>query len=140
MNLAQVARLAGAVLVHSAGEYFLVGNLKEPCDFLAAGFEPPSEEITGVCPPYIRLRPSGPVTLSTPYLTLPLGGEAAAATIAQRLIITRNGAISERLWELILQPDPDLPLPSGPEVPRRWLAEIPAPIWELVRDRVLRCV
>lgn len=140
INKTQVSRLAGALLVHTEQEYYLVGDLKEPCDFAAAGFEPPAQEINGMDPPYIRLQPRGTVTRKPPYLTLEQGGEAVAAALAERLIITRNGTISERLWELILQPDADLPLPVGPAVPRRWLVEVPAPIWELVRERVLRCV
>ena len=38
-----VTRLSGAILAESNGEYFLIGNTKSPCDWAAAGFEPPGE-------------------------------------------------------------------------------------------------
>ena len=34
--MARVGRLAGAILVESEKNYFLVGDLKQPCDFAAA--------------------------------------------------------------------------------------------------------
>ena len=41
--MARVGRLSGAILAESEGAYFLVGDLKEPCDFSARGFEAPVE-------------------------------------------------------------------------------------------------
>jgi hypothetical protein len=49
------------------------------------------------------------------------------------------------LWRLDLHRGvPDDDVPEATEVPAsvdaRWLGEIPAPVWKLVRDTVLRCV
>jgi hypothetical protein len=40
--MARVGRLAGAILAETGGDYYLVGNPKQPCDWRAAGFEPPA--------------------------------------------------------------------------------------------------
>ncbi|HVA80155.1 MAG TPA: hypothetical protein VNF29_04465, partial [Candidatus Binataceae bacterium] len=67
--MARVGRLAGAILAESGGEFFLVGNTKEPCDFEAAGFESPGE-IDALERRYIRLAPRRAVELAAPYLRL----------------------------------------------------------------------
>ena len=35
-----LSRLGGALLLQVAESFFLIGNLKRPCDFAAAGFVP----------------------------------------------------------------------------------------------------
>jgi hypothetical protein len=49
--------------------------------------------------------------------------------------------VSDRLWRLVLRPDPaadpGAPLPATVEA--RWLGELPPTIWQLVREQVLRC-
>jgi len=137
--MARVGRLAGAILAESAGEFFLVGDTKEPCDFNAAGFEPPGE-IDALKLRYIRLVPRRAVELAAPYLTLELEGEALAAMLAERLLIERNASVSERLWRLLIDPEGLDEPPEGEAVDARWLAGIPAPIWSIVRDTVLRCL
>jgi hypothetical protein len=137
--MARVGRLAGALLAETGGEFFLVGNTKEPCDFEAAGFESPGE-IDALGRRYIRLAPRRAVELAAPYLRLDLEGEALAALLAERLLIERNASVSDRLWRLLMDPSGQEELPEDEAVDARWLAEIPAPIWGIVRDTVLRCL
>ena len=133
MSASRVSRLAGAILVESAGEYFLVGNTKEPCDFAAAGFEPPAEPIDAMARPYVRLAQTAPITLHAPVLELDLDGEAAAARLAAAFVIERNGSVSERLWRLVLGDEPD------DRVDLRWLGQMPLHVWQVIRDTVLKC-
>ena len=137
--MARVGRLASALLAETGGEFFLVGNTKEPCDFEAAGFESPGE-IDALERRYIRLAPRREVELAGPYLTLDLEGETLAALLAERLLIERNASVSDRLWRLLVDPSGQEELPEDEAVDARWLAEIPAPIWGIVRDTVLRCL
>lgn len=137
--MARVGRLAGAILAETDGEFFLIGNTKEPCDFNAAGFESPGE-IEALKRPYARLSARRPIEIPPPCLTLELEGETLAATLAERLVIERNGSVSERLWRLVMDPSGREELPEDEVVNARWLAEIPAPIWSIVRDTVLRCL
>jgi hypothetical protein len=136
--MAQVGRLAGALLAETGGEFFLIGNTKEPCDFEAAGFESPGE-IDALERRYIRLAPRRAVELAAPCLRLDLEGEALAVLLAERLLIERNASVSDRLWRLLIDPGGQEEL-SEDAVDARWLAEIPAPIWGIVRDTVLRCL
>jgi hypothetical protein len=137
--MARVGRLAGALLAETGGEFFLVGNTKEPCDFEAAGFESPGE-IDALERRYIRLAPRRAVELAAPYLRLYLEGEALAVLLAERLLIERNASVSDRLWRLLMDPSGQEEDLEGEAVDVRWLAEIPAPIWGIVRDTVLRCL
>ena len=137
--MARVGRLAGAILAETGGAFFLVGNTKEPCDFEAAGFEAPGE-IDALERRYIRLAPRRAVELAAPYLRLELEGEALAALLAERLLIERNASVSDRLWQLLIDPSGQEEAPEDEAVDARWLAEIPTPIWGIVRDTVLRCL
>ena len=137
--MARVGRLAGALLAETRGEFFLVGNTKEPCDFEAAGFESPGE-IDALERRYIRLVPRRTVELAAPYLRLELEGEALAAMLAERLLIERNASVSDRLWRLLMDPSGQEEFPEGEAVDAHWLAQIPSPIWGIVRDTVLRCL
>jgi hypothetical protein len=137
--MARVGRLAGAILAETGGKFFLIGNTKEPCDFNAAGFEPP-EAIDALKRPYIPLSMRRTVEISPPSLSLDLEGERLAAMLAERLLIERNGSVSERLWRLLMDPSGQEELPLDQPVDVRWLGEMPAPIWNIVRDAVLRCL
>ncbi|WP_394825086.1 precorrin-3B C(17)-methyltransferase [Pendulispora albinea] len=141
--MSRVGRLAGAILAESRGEYFLVGNTKAPCDWAAAGFERPVE-IDPAKRPFVRLAPVGPIAptaLGAPCLTFDLEGEELARTLAARLLIERNGSVSERLWRLVVhRGDPDAEEDVEDMIDARWLGEMPAPIWRIVRDTVLRCL
>jgi hypothetical protein len=141
--MARIGRLAGALLAETGGAYFLVGNTKEPCDWAAAGFDPPAVDPSAA--PFVKLVARGAVALSTPHLTMPLEGEPLACALAQRFLVERNGSVSERLWRLVVNkgvPDDDLAEAHTPpsSVEANWLAEIPAPLWTIVRDTVLRCI
>lgn len=151
--MARVGRLAGAILAETAGDHYLVGNPKQPCDWRAAGFEPPGE-LDARVRPVVRLVRCAPPVLSPPVLALELEGEALAALLAERLVIARTGSVSERLWRLVIgesdesdgeldresagEPDGDT-APCPAVIAARWLGELPAPVWQIVRDTVLRC-
>jgi len=142
--MAHVTRLGGAILAHSGESYFLVGDLKEPLDFAAAGFAAPGERDLRTTP-YIRLAPlaaGGAPALPTaePVLDLALEGEALARKLADCFVIRRNGSVSERLWRLVTESSARLAAEGGREViDGRWLGATPEEVWEAVRDSVLRC-
>jgi hypothetical protein len=139
----RVARLGGALLLDSDGRHFLVGDLKRPCDFAAAGFVSPGP-IDAMTRPFVALeRTESSRVVAGPWLDLGhhATGEALAQILSSRLVITRNGSVSDRLWRLILSPDPEadeIPLESA-VIDARWLAEMPGPLWQIVRDTVLKC-
>jgi hypothetical protein len=138
--MSRVGRLAGAILAETGGEFFLVGNLKRPCDFAVAGFEPPAVEIDALARPYVRLGRAGALAVTGPWLTLSLEGEPLLRVLAERLLIERNGSVSDRLWRLILSADPDAdPPPPDAVIDARWLGEMPVHLWRLVRETVLKC-
>jgi hypothetical protein len=138
--VSRVGRLAGALLAETDGSYYLVGNLKRPCDFPAAGFEKPPGEIDAITAPYLRLARSGPLVVPGPWLTLAVEGEDLPRLLAARLLVERNGSVSDRLWRMILSDDPDQELAGSDQVDARWLGEVPAHVWRVVRETVLRCV
>ena len=117
--MARIGRYKGAIVVEAGGAQVLVGNPKEPCalvpDALAA--------------PYTRRLPA-PVPLTAP-IELDDGDAAELARrVAARLVIARNGSVSERLWRLVTH---------GEATRGQWLLDVPAHVWEIVRDTVLRC-
>jgi hypothetical protein len=133
--MALVGRLAGAVLAQSGDDYFLIGDLKQPCEFAAAGFESPGE-IEPTVRPYVKLKrlaPQGKVKIPPPCLELDIEGEALARLLAARFLIERNGSVSDRLWRLVVGTE------SGERVDARWLAAVPETVWKIVRDGVLKC-
>ena len=71
-----------------------------------------------------------PVPLSSPLAVDAADLDALAALVTARLTIARNGSVSERLWRLCTH--------DG-AARAQWLVEVPAHVWELVRDTVLRC-
>jgi len=76
-----------------------------------------------------------------PWLEIAVEGEELARRLAARFLIERNGSVSDRLWRLVLRGDPDAEDPARDAVvDARWLAEMPAPIWDIVRAQVLRCL
>jgi len=132
-------RLAGAIVAETHEEHYLVGNTKQPCDFLAHGFEPPAQ-VDATTRPFARLARAGHVKLGGTFLELDREGEDLARTLADRFLIERNGSVSERLWRLVVGlGDPDANPPDA-GVDARWLGATPCGIWKVVRDAVLRCV
>ena len=136
--MALVGRLAGAILAETGGQFFLVGNPKEPCDFAVAGFEPPGV-IDAMERPFIRLSPLRPVQVPQPYLTMTVEGEALAQLLVDRFVIPRNGSVSDRLWRLVTDPRQEHRAAATGMIDARWLGEIPAEIWRIVRETVLKC-
>jgi len=144
--MARVGRLAGAIVAETEGGYFLVGDTKRPCDWRAAGFEPPGE-LDARARPYVALvraaDSAAPLAVpgGGPWLEIAVEGEELARRLAARFLIERNGSVSDRLWRLVLRGDPDADDPARDAVvDARWLAEMPAPIWDIVRAQVLRCL
>lgn len=150
--MSRLGRLAGALLFETRGSsgeprYFLIGNTKEPCDFPAQGFEAPGT-IDALRRPVLPLSATRAIELAAPWLELDGEGELTAGQIAERLLITRNGSVSDRLWRIILRPegiaDGDFDADGDGEqrdaVRAQWLLDMPAPVWGIVRDTVLRCV
>ena len=136
--MARVGRLAGAILAESSGDYFLIGNTKAPCDWAREGFENPGV-VDAMKAPWIKLKPTREVPIGEPWLAIDVEGEALASAVAQRFVIERNGSVSDRLWRLVTNPDDLLEPPQRSSIDARWLGEIPAPIWKVVRDTVLKC-
>jgi hypothetical protein len=136
--MARIGRLAGALLVETGEQWWLVGNTKEPCDWRAHGFESPPE-IDAVKRPYLCLQSVGKPRLDEPHLFVEKEGEELAKEIARRMLVARNGSVSERLWRLILGVDDANDHPRG-AIDARWLVEIPEPVWRVVRDAVLQCL
>ena len=56
---------------------------------------------------------------------------AAPRPVHARLVIARNGSVTERLWRLVTH--------EGAHRAPSWLFDVPAHVWEIVRDTVLRC-
>ncbi len=137
--MARVGRLGGAMLAETQGEYFLVGNLKEPCKFESHGLESPGE-LDAIKHPYIRLSATREVEMVGPHLLLNCEGEALPRLLAKRLLIERNASVSDRLWHLIINPDGDEDTLASNEIKCQWLVEMPTEIWQIVRDSVLRCL
>jgi hypothetical protein len=139
--MARVGRLAGGLLLETtlAGKpaWFLVGDTKVPCDWLAAGFEPPRER-DAIRERFIQLELRGDPTLAGTTLSVALEGVEAARVIGERLTVSRNGSVSERLWSLILGED-EIEQASGRTLPCAWLCEMPSAVWDVVREAVLKC-
>ena len=136
--MARIARLGGALLAETEGTYFLIGNTKQPTDFPAAGFEKPVE-IDPLKRPYLALVQCASVELAAPWLTMDLEGEELARVVARCFLIERNGSVSERLWRLVTNPDEPEEETTQDAIDANWLGHTPAPIWQIVRDTVLRC-
>jgi hypothetical protein len=136
--MALVGRLAGAILAETEGEFFLVGNPKEPCDFAAVGFESP-DVINAMERPFIRLSPRRPIQVPHPYVTINVEGDALAQLLVDRFVIQRNGSVSDRLWRLVTDHKQDQRVVTNDSIDARWLGEIPSEIWQIVRETVLKC-
>ncbi len=135
--MSRASRIAGAILAETKGRHYLVGNIKEPCDWEVYGFEDPGE-IVASDRSFIELKPLREISPVGVQLSLNLEGAALAELLFQRLVIHRNGSVSERLWNLVSGSDGTTPQESL-RIDARWLGEIPAPLWAIVRDAVLRC-
>ena len=94
--VSRVGRLAGALLAETGGAYFLVGNLKRPCDFAAAGFEPPAAPIDALARPFVPLRRvAAPLAVAGAWLDAGAGGRGAGAA-AGRAAADRAQRLGQR--------------------------------------------
>jgi len=117
--MARIGRWLGAIVVESSGAQVLVGNPKEPCPLVPDALEPP----------YVRRLPEA-VALTSPLAVDDRDADELGALVAARLVIQRNGSVSERLWRIVTHDGA-----TGAQ----WLVDLPAHVWEIVRDTVLRC-
>jgi hypothetical protein len=137
--IARIGRLAGAILVECDGSYFLVGNTKEPCDWEQHGFRIPKDIDVHPTPVLAleRINKGSTFSLDSPHLLLHLGveqnGEKVSHLFAERLLIMRNASVSDRLWNLVVGESKDA------ELEATWLLNMPAVVWQVVRDTVLKC-
>ncbi len=134
-TLSTVARLAGAIIAETNGEYYLVGALKEPCDFAGCGFAAPAESGPNQPVPYRKLNVVGDVALEEgDFLEMETQGEALAQLLFKRFVILRNHSVSDRLWRVVTcQKD------QNGKTDARWLEHMPDEIWEIVRENILKC-
>ncbi len=134
--LSKITRLGGAILACTQGTYYLVGDLKEPCDFSRHGFETPEQIKSESKQAFIELKVIGPVTSDEEIvMTMETEGRALAELLFKRFIITRNCSVSERLWRVaICSKDADS------KVDARWLEQMPDEVWNVVRENILKCL
>jgi hypothetical protein len=136
--MATLSRLAGAILAITGDQVFLVGRPKVPCDWRSHGLLPP-EHLEAIASRWLRLQALAPPVPEAPVVIVQCDGEALPQLASERFLIDRTGMVSERLWRLVVgQGEDDEPMPV-PVIDAGWLADIPSPIWQVVRDAVLRC-
>lgn len=130
-----LARLAGAVVMRSGGDYYLIGDLKQPCQFEDHGFYPPTETPGTVI--QLDLIDDEP---NLKFQMLIEGeGEMAAKDLHRKLSIERNNSISERLINLVTEQSPRVHQEGLELTDARWLSQMPAQVWNMVREEILRC-
>jgi len=136
--MAKIGRLAGSLLVEHNGAWFLLGHLKQPLDFAAAGFQKPTD-LDQRAPRGVLLEITGTPSLGNHIVVD--DRDDLVEMLVNRLIVERTGTVSERLWRLITVEDPTDPTspPKGDAIDARWLTTLPDAIWQIVRDSVLRC-
>lgn len=143
-----VSRLSGAILVQDGARFFLVGDTKEPLRFSDFGFSDPKDrdparepvvelsgEHSGEHSLSLASQTSKLAVQSEPLMVSEDDGPTVAALLGRALVIRRNGSVSERLWSLVMESSP----PKAGKADIQWLSQTPEPIWEIVRDTVLRC-
>ena len=140
--MTRVGRISGALLVETTVDgtpaWYLVGATKRPCDWERAGFRAPTERDPKLIP-FVKLEALGTPALAGAIVTFALGGEPAAAFVAERLLVKRTGSVSERLWRLIFGVEDEADAPGEEVLDGEWLAAMPVRIWDVVRDAVLKC-
>lgn len=133
--MTKLGRLHGAILIEIDNQYFLVGDLKEPADFEAAGFADPGE-ILPLQNHFIALSVNGKIKISEHEFTCKQSGDEFLEKAFHRFVIKRNGSVSNRLWNLLLNTQGRNVTVSDIS----WLFEMPDSVWEIVQDQILRCV
>ena len=59
--------------------------------------------------------------------------------LAKRLLIQRNGSVSERLWRLVTG-ESDESVAAVSETEATWLVQMPEAVWNIIRENVLKCL
>ncbi len=134
VKVSKVYRLAGAILAETNGEYYLVGELKEPCDFEKHGFEKPPESDPDHPVKYKKLKTIGLVSLEEEHLEMETQGEELAELVFKRFVILRNYSVSDRLWRVVMVRK------KNGAADARWLEQMPDEVWEIVRENILKCL
>lgn len=133
--MSKAARLGGAILCETNGEYYLVGELKEPCDFEAHGFEKPPESDPNDRLKFRKLKAIREISIESDYLEMETQGEALAELLFKRFAVSRNYSISDRLWRIATVQKKGKGVTDA-----RWLEQIPDDVWEIVRGSILKCL
>jgi hypothetical protein len=118
----RIGRHAGALLVEHDQGQVLVGNPKEPCAV-----------VESLAPPYVRPLVDRLPVSGCQLLVTHDDPQELSRIIAEKLLIERNGSVSERLWRLVTDGK------SSGEVGAQWLVDTPTRVWQVVRDTVLKC-
>lgn len=134
VKVSKIYRLAGAILAETNGEYYLVGELKEPCDFERHGFEKPSELDPDHPVKYQKLKVLGPILVDEERLEMEAQGEELAELLFKRFVILRNYSVSDRLWRVVTVKK------KNGVTDARWLEQMPDEVWEIVRENILKCL
>jgi hypothetical protein len=137
-------RYCGSIVLVGDAQAFVVGYPKIPGSFVEIGWENPAEieAWTGFFQP-LCMAAQGTINVATEPLSrlrFAYDGELAALAeiVVQRLIIARNGSVSERLWNLCLAAKVDRMAQGAPQ-DDTWLIAVPERIWQIVREDVLKC-
>ncbi|MEO7161943.1 MAG: hypothetical protein ABI041_03385, partial [Bdellovibrionia bacterium] len=136
-----IARIAGGIIFKSGDQYFLVGDFKEPCCFEEFGFQDPKtllKDAFEILP--LSVIDSGRVDRLPWTIAVAFQGEEGAREVYRRFVIYRNSSVSERLTGLVREVSGTLSINNKSYVDARWLAMTPQPIWEIVRDQILKCL
>jgi len=133
--VSKVTRLGGAILAETSGEYYLVGELKEPCDFEEQGFEKPPESDPDHPVKFRKLKNVREITIDSEYLEMETQGEALVDLLFKRFVIQRNHSVSERLWRVAA-----VQKKANGVIDARWLEQMPDEVWEIVRESILKCL
>ncbi len=138
-----LSRLAGAMLLARGGEFYLVGNTKEPCDWAGIGFSKPEEgDAATLRVRRLHLLRDDP-NVGNPCAFVAVAGqplELIADVLARRLLIVRNASFSERLWRIVTGASDESSVPAEETPDVSWLLAMPDPVWEIVREAALKCL
>lgn len=134
LKVSKIYRLAGAILIETNGEYYLVGELKEPCDFEKHGFEKPAESDPDHPMKYKKLKTLRPVSVEEERLEMEMQGEELAELLFKRFVIPRNYSVSDRLWRVVTVRK------KNGVTDARWLEQMPDEVWEIIRENILKCL
>ena len=164
-TISKVTRLAGAILAETNGEYYLVGELKEPCDFSQHGFEQPIESLSfpnasvgnpdedvngpptktfggdssGISPnnlsKYKKLKVTGDVLLDESEF---LEMETQGEQLAELLFKRFVILRNHSVSDRLWRVVTSQKNPDN-KVDARWLEQMPDEVWEIVRESVLKC-